>query len=348
MKTLIEELAAGCLPAAEELTALIDCQDPEIREALRARAEAKRREIFGDAVYIRGLIEFTSYCRHDCYYCGLRRSNGQAERYRLQPEQILSCCEHGYQLGFRTFVLQGGEDPWFTEQRLAALIYRIKERWPDCALTLSEGERSRRTYAAWKAAGADRYLLRHETADARHYGMLHPPELSFANRRRCLYDLKDLGYQVGAGMMVGSPFQNARHLAEDLLFLRELAPQMVGIGPFIPHHGTPFAHCPPGSRDTTLTLVSLTRLLLPEALLPATTALSTVDGQGRELGIRAGANVVMPNLSPKDVRGKYLLYDNKANFGAEAAEDIQLLQQRMQAIDYRIVVDRGDAPNIRR
>ncbi len=348
MKNLIDSLAAGRRLSAAELAALIELEDPAQLDYLQARAVEKRQAVFGTDVYIRGLIELSSYCRNDCYYCGLRRSNAQAERYRLLPEQILACCQKGYQLGFRTFVLQGGEDTWFTEERVAELISRIKADWPDCALTLSLGERPRKIYAAWRKAGADRYLLRHETADARHYGILHPPELSFANRRRCLYDLKELGFQVGAGMMVGAPFQSSRHLAQDLLFLQELQPQMVGIGPFIPHHNTPFARYKAGSSRTTLTLLSLTRLLLPESLLPATTALSTVDDRGRELGILAGANVVMPNLSPPDTRKKYLLYDNKASFGLEAAEEIALLKERVQAIGYQVVVSRGDAPKIRR
>ena len=316
------------------------------REALRDTAAAMacelRRKYYGDRVFIRGLIEFTNYCRNNCYYCGIRAGNGKAERYRLTPEEILLCSDEGYKLGFRTFVLQGGEDPFYTDKMLAELVKQLKARHPDCAVTLSVGERDRETYRLWKEAGADRYLLRHETVNATHYASLHPEGMSYDNRQHCLRDLKELGYQVGAGFMVGSPGQTEEDLAEELIFLRKLRPEMVGIGPFIPHKDTPFGDREAGSAELTTFLLSLIRLTLPRVLLPATTALGTVDGEGREKGIRAGANVVMPNLSPVGVREKYMLYDHKICTGEEAAQCIACLAARVRTTGCEIVVDRGD------
>ncbi|MDE7278666.1 MAG: [FeFe] hydrogenase H-cluster radical SAM maturase HydE, partial [Oscillospiraceae bacterium] len=293
-------------------------------------------------VYMRGLIEFTNYCKNDCLYCGIRRSAKNAERYRLTEEQILDCCETGYGLGFRTFVLQGGEDGFYTDDKIVSIVLQIKEKFPDCAVTLSIGEKSRVSYEKFRKAGADRYLLRHETANSGHYGKLHPKELSLESRMKCLADLKELGFQTGCGFMVGSPFQTAENLAEDLLYIHDLQPHMVGIGPFIPHHDTPFAEEKQGSLETTLLMLGLTRLIVPNVLLPATTALGTIHPNGREMGILAGANVVMPNLSPKDVRKKYLLYDNKICTGDEAAECIACLGRRMESIGYKLVSARGD------
>ena len=288
------------------------------------------------------MIEFTNYCRNDCYYCGIRRGNLHARRYRLSKEEILRCCEDGYALGFRTFVLQGGEDGWFTDERMADIIRAIRTTYPDCAITLSIGERSYESYKLFREAGADRYLLRHETADEEHYGKLHPQSMSLAVRKMCLYDLKLLGYQAGAGFMVGSPGQTVECLGKDLAFLKELQPHMVGIGPFIPHHDTPFAAEKEGTVEQTLFLTGLLRLMLPKALLPATTALGTIDPSGREKAILAGANVVMPNLSPTSVRKKYELYDNKICTGDEAAECRNCLNQRMEKIGYQLITDRGD------
>lgn len=301
-----------------------------------------RDQIYGKNVYIRGLIEFTNYCKNDCYYCGIRRSNKEAARYRLTREEILGCCENGYKLGFRTFVLQGGEDGYFTDDRLEELIRSIKQSWPDCAVTLSVGERDRESYARLKETGADRYLLRHETANHCHYRRLHPPELSASNRKNCLFQLKQLGYQTGAGLMVGSPGQTVETLTDDMEFLQELQPEMVGIGPFLPHSHTPFGGEPAGSTALTLYLLSLVRIMLPSVLLPATTALATASAGGREAGILAGANVVMPNLSPENVREKYLLYNNKICTGKEAAQNLEELKAAMDAIGYRVVSCRGD------
>lgn len=270
------------------------------------------------------------------------KATENAKRYRLTKEEILSCCENGYSLGFRTFVLQGGEDPFYTDDKIADLVFSIKKAYPDCAVTLSIGEKSEESYRRFREAGADRYLLRHETANPEHYGKLHPPELSLANRMRCLEQLKGLGYQTGTGFMVDSPYQTTENLAEDLLFIKRFDPQMVGIGPFVPHHDTPFADFPAGKLERTLHLISILRLMLPNALLPATTALGTIHPEGREKGILAGANVVMPNLSPVGVRKKYELYDNKICTGEEAAECRFCLQNRMRKIGYEIVVDRGD------
>ena len=317
-------------------------QGAQHKNLLFALAQETAQKSFGRQIFVRGLIEFTNYCKNDCYYCGIRRSNKNAARYRLTQEEILECCHAGYGLGFRTFVLQGGEDYFYSDDDIAAIVRAIKAQHSDCAVTLSIGERSRETYALWKKAGADRYLLRHETADFAHYAKLHPAELSAANRQQCLYTLKELGYQAGAGFMVGSPCQTAENLADDLMFLQKLRPQMIGIGPFIPHHDTPFKDEPAGSVELTLVLLAVLRLLFPHVLLPATTALGTLAPGGRLLGIRAGANVIMPNLSPQNVRGKYLLYDNKLHTGAEAAEALNELQREVASIGYRIVSARGD------
>lgn len=311
-------------------------------DELRQRAVAVRQQVYGKDVYVRGLIEFTNYCRNNCFYCGIRKNNKSIARYRIDEAGILACCEEGYRLGFRTFVLQGGEDGYYSDDRLGRLIGCIRDKYPDCAITLSIGERSRKSYQALFDAGADRYLLRHETADEHHYGKLHPPELSLARRKQCLWDLKEIGYQVGAGFMVGSPGQSVDTIYEDLQFLRELNPHMVGIGPFIPQHDTPFAKEAAGTCAMTVTLLSIIRLLLPRVLLPATTALGTIDPLGREKGLLAGANVVMPNLSPRDVREKYALYDKKICTGEEAAECIACLKKRVENIGYSIVCDRGD------
>lgn len=325
-----------------ELEYLLKTQDAALLEELRERADAVRRTIYGNQIYMRGLIEFTNYCRNDCYYCGIRCSNQKADRYRLSAEQILDCCKAGYELGFRTFVLQGGEDPYDPDERLCAVIRSIKEAFPECAITMSVGERSRESYQAMYEAGADRYLLRHETADEVHYGKLHPKNLTLKHRKRCLVTLKEIGYQVGCGFMVGSPYQTVDTLYEDLLLIKELQPHMVGIGPFIPHKDTPFHEQQAGTLDQTLRLLSVIRLIHPHVLLPATTALGTIHPKGREKGILAGANVVMPNLSPTNVRAKYLLYDNKICTGDEAAECRYCMQKRMESIGYQVVVDRGD------
>ena len=342
MKQRIDRLEAMRDLPDGELLALITMDDPEGDRYLAQRAEAVRRRVYGDRVFIRGLIEFTNYCKNDCHYCGIRRSNPHCQRYRLTREEILACCRAGYDLGFRTFVLQGGEDAWYTPERIEGLVRAIKERFPDCALTLSVGEKDRRTYQAWFDAGADRYLLRHETADPDHYALLHPKELSLENRLRCLRDLKDIGYQTGCGFMVGSPGQTPEMILRDLRFIQELKPQMVGIGPFIPHQDTAYRSEPAGSPALTLRLLAILRLMLPEVLLPATTALGTVLGDGRQQGMRHGCNVVMPNLSPSEVRRKYALYDNKISFGEEAAESVALLKASMAAVGYRVVTDRGD------
>ena len=342
MKNLIDRLAEERNLNDEELLALITMEDREADLYLARRASQVRDRVYGKQVFIRGLIEFTNYCRNDCNYCGIRRSNRNCSRYRLTQEQILGCCEAGYGFGFRTFVLQGGEDLWFTRERITELVRAIKREFPDCALTLSVGEKDRETYQEWFDAGADRYLLRHETADPEHYRLLHPKELSLENRMRCLQDLKDIGYQTGCGFMVGSPGQTPEMILRDLRFIQNFRPQMVGIGPFIPHKDTMYRESQAGSAALTLRLLAILRLMLPDVLLPATTALGTVLGDGRQQGMLHGCNVVMPNLSPEDVREKYALYDNKLSFGAEAAESVQLLKASMAAIGHQVVTDRGD------
>lgn len=342
MIALIDRLEQDRILEKAEFVALLEGMTDELREQLATRARGVSQAYYGKGIYLRGLIELTSYCKNDCYYCGIRHGNQSAERYRLTPEQVFSCCEIGYDLGFRTFVLQGGEDPYFTDERLVEIVTGIRQTYPDCAITLSLGERDASSYEALRKAGADRYLLRHETATAEHYASLHPANLTLKQRQDCLFALKRLGFQVGSGFMVGSPGQTAEHLAEDLHFLRELSPNMVGIGPFLPHHATPFADQSKGSLTRTLALVSILRLMFPNILLPATTALGTIHPTGREMGILAGANVVMPNLSPITVRKKYLLYDNKIATGEEAAESRDALAARLASIGYEIVSARGD------
>jgi len=342
MKYLIDKLEAEGRLSKDEYVMLLSHASPELSEYLFERSRRLTDKYFGNRIYTRGLIEFTNYCKNDCFYCGIRAGNRNAERYRLSREEILECCRAGHELGFRTFVLQGGEDGYYTDSKLIGIIKAIKKSYPDCAVTLSIGERSEASYRAMYDAGADRYLLRHETADANHYGMLHPRGQTLQNRKQCLWTLKEIGYQVGTGFMVGSPFQTLENIAEDLLFIKELSPEMIGIGPFIPHHDTPFGDKAQGSFELTLFLIGLLRLMTPNALIPATTALGTINPLGREKGILAGANVVMPNLSPVKVRKKYELYDNKICTGEEAAECRFCLQNRMKSIGCMLTVDRGD------
>lgn len=338
----IEKLETEHRLSREEWLFLISEQKNADAEQLYQRARKVRHKHFGNAVYIRGLIELSSYCKNNCFYCGIRAGNGKAERYRLSEEEILCCCRQGYELGFRTFVMQGGEDPWFSDRRLVPIVAKIRSLYPDCAITLSLGERSKQSYKALFEAGANRYLLRHETADVAHYGQLHPQEMSLAHRKECLNALKETGYQVGCGFMVGSPFQTAECIAQDMLFLQSFQPEMVGIGPFIPHRDTPFKDFSSGSVELTLYLLALTRLLLPNALIPSTTALATADEDGRERGILAGANVIMPNLSPVNQRKKYSLYNNKLYSGSESAQELDRLKGKMNKIGYCIETSRGD------
>ena len=341
--SLLQKLASEHRLSLDEYRCLIDAYSLKTAKLAAHLADKVRREVFGNKVYIRGLIEISSFCRCDCYYCGIRRSNRNCQRYRLTDEQILDCCREGWQLGFRTFVLQGGEGI-YTADEVAGIVSQIKSEYPDCAVTLSLGEYSREDYAKMREVGADRYLLRHETADPEHYKRLHPPAQSYDNRMRCLYDLKSLGYQVGCGFMVGSPYQTSRELARDLEFIADFSPEMCGIGPFIPHRDTPFGDMPSGSAELCLYLLSLLRLIKPTLLLPATTALGTLLPNGRESGMLAGANVIMPNLSPKSERKKYSLYNNKLSDGDEAAENLEHLRRSIAAVGYEIVTDKGDAP----
>lgn len=344
MKPVYERFIENPDFTKSEFVELIKCaEDSEAVRRLKEEAVRIREIYYGKKVFTRGLIEYTNYCKNDCYYCGIRKSNANAKRYRLTEDEIMACCENGYELGFRTFVLQGGEDAYYTDDRMVEIIKKIKESYPECALTLSIGEKSYESYKCFREAGADRYLLRHETANEEHYRKLHPEKMSLAVRKNCLYDLKKLGYQVGAGMMIGSPYQTVEDLAEDLVFLKELQPEMVGIGPFIPHHDTQFAKEPAGSVEMTLFLLAVIRILLPKVLLPATTALGTMDPLGREKGLQAGANVVMPNLSPVKNRKQYELYDNKICTGEEAAECRGCMGKRAASVGYELVTERGDA-----
>ena len=340
---LIDRLRKETALPREELGILLSTMTKEDAEYLYRNADEVRREHYGTDVYIRGLIEFTNYCRNDCLYCGIRRSNTRAQRYRLTTEEILDCCDKGYLLGFRTFVLQGGEDLFFTDEKICAIVSEIKKRHPDCAVTLSIGERQRESYEAFFKAGADRYLLRHETINPAHYRLLHPKELTIENRRQCLNDLREIGFQVGCGMMVGSPYQTLDYILDDLYFMKDFRPHMIGIGPFIPHADTPFHDRERGTLEDTLRLLAIIRLMNPRVLLPATTALGTIYPLGREMGIQAGANVVMPNLSPTGVRDKYMLYDGKICTGDEAAECRRCMELRMEKIGYHVVSARGDS-----
>lgn len=324
----------------EELLKLLSTN--EYDSELHTLADEVRREIYGEDVYIRGLIEISNYCKNDCYYCGIRRGNKSAVRYRLTKDDILACCEEGYKLGFRTFVMQGGEDTYYTDDVMCGIVSAVRERYSDCAITLSLGERSYESYLALYNAGANRYLLRHETANAEHYGKLHPQSMNLQNRKDCLFNLKEIGYQVGSGFMVGSPYQTTENLVEDLRFLQKLSPDMIGIGPYVTHAQTPFASFENGSVELTLRLLSVLRLMFPYVLLPSTTALGTLHPQGRELGLKAGANVVMPNLSPVKVRKLYELYENKICTGEEAAQCRGCLEKRVEAAGYKIVTDIGN------
>lgn len=341
-KDLIYKLSHSHTLSDEELIYLLESDDDNINLLLACYADETRKRIYGSDVYIRGLIEFSNYCKNNCYYCGIRCNNEKLIRYRLSKDEILECCNEGYTLGFRTFVLQSGEDLTYTDDILCDIISEIKNNHPDCSITLSVGEKDYNSYKRYFDAGTDRYLLRHETADNLHYSKLHPDAMSLRHRKECLYMLKDIGFQVGAGFMVGSPFQTTDNLITDLRFLQELKPDMVGIGPFIPHNDTPFKEYNAGSLRLTLKLISITRLMLPYALIPSTTALGTIHPQGRELGLKAGANVVMPNLSPLSVRKLYQLYDNKICTGDEAAQYINNLSARVNKAGYNIVTDKGD------
>lgn len=342
MRTEIDRLRSERTLPTETFRELLTGCDADTLAYINRRAREVAQEHFGTRVYIRGLIEVSNCCRNDCYYCGIRKSNTHAERYRLNAATILDCCEEGYELGFRTFVLQGGEDPALTDDRITEVVVSIRSRYPDCAITLSLGERSAQAYKRFFEAGANRYLLRHETCTETHYQQLHPAQMSLSNRLECLHTLRAIGYQTGTGIMVGTPGQTVEHLIADIRFIEQFRPQMIGIGPFLPHHDTPFAAHPAGSMEQTLLLLSIFRLMHPAALIPSTTALATLAPDGRERGILAGANVVMPNLSPRDERKKYELYNNKASLGAEAAEGLAMLREQMQAIGYHVSAERGD------
>ena len=326
----------------DELKALIADKSEDTAAYLASRADEIRRKYYGKKVFLRGLIEISSYCKNDCFYCGIRRSCKSAERYRLDRGQIMGCAEIGYKLGLRTFVMQGGEDAFFNDDFMCGIISELRTKYPDCAITLSLGERSLESYEKMKAAGADRYLLRHETASEELYKKLHPMEMRLDNRIKCLYNLKRAGYQTGSGFMVGAPFQTADHIVKDIRFLQELQPQMIGIGPFIPHWDTPFRSEKGGTLELTLRLLGILRLMFPKVLLPATTALGSISENGRILGLKTGCNVIMPNISPEDARKKYNLYDNKLISGSETAEGISLLRQEIEAAGYIVSDERGD------
>ncbi len=342
MKNILNKLQNNKKLDYNEFLFLLNNRDQNLANQLQKLATQTRKKHFGNKVYLRGLIEFSNYCKNNCYYCGIRAGNTNAQRYRLSKEQILDCCAFGYNVGYRTFVLQGGEDLFYSPCDVADIIKSIKQKYPDCAVTLSFGEHPKQVYQQWFDAGADRYLLRHETADKNHYQKLHPQNMSFDSRMECLQNLRDIGYQVGCGIMVGSPFQKNEHIAKDLVFMQDFVPEMVGMGPFIPHKDTPFANQKAGDVDLTLFLLSLVRIILPDVLLPATTALGSLQSDGRERGILAGANVCMPNLSPQDVRDKYSLYNNKLSSGAESAQEYEKLKQKINDIGYQVVVSRGD------
>ena len=339
---LIDRLEAEHCLTLEEYRYLVEHESQEAKAYIAPKARRIADQVYGHDIYVRGLIEFSNYCKNNCYYCGIRADNSRCDRYRLTEDVILKCCDDGYDYGYRTFVLQSGEDPYYTDDMLCRIISKIRERHPDCAVTLSIGEKSYESYKRYFEAGAQRYLLRHETADKDHYGKLHPARMAFDHRMNCVRQLREIGYDVGIGMMIGAPMQTSLNLAEDLKFIEQFQPEMCGMGPFIPHDDTPFRDQPAGTLDMTLYLLSIVRLICPHVLLPATTALGTIHPLGREMGVEAGANVVMPNLSPTEVRQKYLLYNNKICTGEESAQCRGCLQARMSGIGYQVVVSRGD------
>ena len=337
---IIEKLYIESDLSNDELESILntDLDDEKLHEL----ADKKRREVYGTDIYMRGLIEFTNCCKNDCYYCGIRKSNKEISRYRMSLEEILDTCKTGYELGYHTFVLQGGEDPYFSDDKICEIVAEVRKRFPECAITLSIGEKERKSYQSYFDAGANRYLLRHETASDDHYRLLHPEEMSLENRKRCLFDLKEIGYQVGAGFMVGSPFQKTENLICDLRFLQKLSPDMIGIGPFISQSDTPFSKYENGSLELTLRLISILRLLFPYALIPATTALGSIHPQGRELGLKAGANVVMPNITPAALRKNYLLYDNKICLGEDSSQCRGCIDKRITNAGYQLVTGVGN------
>ncbi len=343
MNSLIDKLSIEGRLSTQEYRSLLACADDDaVREYAASRARETALARFGNGIYIRGLIEVSNVCRNDCYYCGIRRSNRNVSRYSLSYEEIMECCRTGYALGFRTFVMQGGEISGAADEAITDTVRAVRAEFPDCAITLSLGEKRREVYQRFFDAGANRYLLRHETVTPDHYGRLHPAEMSLEGRLHCLYDLREIGFQTGTGIMVGSPYQTLDNIVADVLFIEKFRPQMIGLGPYLPQHDTPFAAFPAGSMNMTLMLLSVFRLMFPDALIPSTTALATIAPQGRELGILAGANVVMPNLSPADTRAHYALYDNKRATGTEAAEGLRALEAQLESIGYRISFDRGD------
>lgn len=343
MKSIIDKLKSDKNLSDKELKNLIDTDD---NDYLFTTADGVRRQVYGDSVYVRGLIEISNHCKNNCFYCGLRGGNKLLNRYRLTEDDIINCADEGYKLGIRTFVLQGGEDLSITDKDICSIVSHLKTKHPDCAITLSIGEKSRESYKLYKEAGTDRYLLRHEAADKKLYSLLHPDNMSIDRRKRCLWDLKELGFQVGAGFMVGAPYQTLDHLVSDIRFMIELEPDMIGIGPFLPHSSTPFANEAKGSMKQCLNLISILRLIFPHALIPSTTALATIHPQGRELGLKAGANVLMPNLSPALLRKLYSLYNDKACTDKEAAENIKDIQTDVEKIGYHLVIDRGDVKRV--
>ncbi len=346
MRNLVDTLRERHELAPNQYLALLTMHDPQDVEYLIGQAREVAQQQFGRGIFLRALIELSNVCRNDCLYCGIRRSNRHVARYTLTCDQVLDCCEQGYQFGFRTFVLQGGEWGEERSQWIADLIREIRQNWPDCAITLSLGEHPRETYALWRDAGADRYLLRHETHNERLYSLLHPRELTIQHRLQCLEWLKELGYQVGAGIMVGAPFQSLKAIVEDIQYLIDFKPHMIGIGPFISQSDTPLGRFPAGSVDLTARLYAIMRLAIPHALIPSTTAMATLASDGRCRGILAGANVVMPNLSPMENRSQYALYDNKAALGAESVQGIKLLEDELASIGYHIDWSRGDSPRL--
>lgn len=339
MNELVEKLYHTGDLTDNELKLLIESVTAE---NLAEYADEVRQKHYGKKVFLRGLIEISSYCKNDCYYCGIRRSNKSAERYRLDYHDVMNCAEIGYSLGLHTFVMQGGEDMALDDDYICGIIYALKEKYPDCAVTLSLGERSYESYKRLKEAGADRYLLRHESADSELYYRLHPHGMSLENRKQCLYNLRELGYQVGAGFMVGVPYQTTENIISDIRFMQELQPQMIGIGPFIPHNDTPFRDEKGGTLELTLRLLGILRLMFPKVLLPATTALGSISPIGRTLGLQTGCNVIMPNISPEDVRKKYMLYNNKLISGGETAEGLEILRREIESAGYEIAKERGD------
>lgn len=336
MKKLIEKASTLHRLEREELIALLE--DENCNQNLFEAADSVRKNFVGDEIHLRGLIEFSNICKNNCCYCGLRRDNRKISRYRLENAEILELAAHGAAMGLKTIVLQSGEDAYYGCERLCEIIRGIKRL--NVALTLSIGEKSLEDYQAYHAAGADRFLLRIETTDRTLYER-HDPEMSWEARRQCLTDLRRAGLEVGSGCLVGLPGQTVASLADDILFFKEIEADMIGIGPFIPHPDTPLGDASGGRLETALKVMALTRLLLPDINIPATTAMETLAQDGQIRALKAGANVIMPNITLTDYRRYYELYPGKSATGYTPDESLKKVVAKIESIGRKVALGFG-------